>query len=181
MNRRSFLALMMLAACVPEPKPVVAAVEASFWLHGDTRFTFEERKAFIMAADLWRRHTSGRVNLWIEWDLSEEKLLELKDQPRIIRVDSLDSRTQAVDGGLLTGKARAFVRPAGEGLPVILAVVADRLKPEDWYRVALHELGHVVGVDELEPWRSGIMNKSNPGYTFTPDDDVAIRALGLMP
>ncbi len=175
----AFLAALGVA-CTRDQLAVVAQVEASFWLHGDTRFTAHERKMFEMAAELWRLHTRGRVNVWVVWDLSEERLMDLRDQPRIIRVDSTDARVAAIDAQHPGDRCRAFLRPAGDGLPSILGIVADRIR-DDLYRVALHELGHLVGVDELAPGREGIMNSRNPGFVFTEADDEKIRALGLMP
>lgn len=182
MKRAALVLLAALAgACAEAPEARAARPRVTFaiTLHGDTRFLPEERESFERSARMWRAKTRGRVDVRIVWDLAEWNLVRLRDEPRIIRVDSLDPRAQAVDGHLGAARSRAFVRPAGDGLPVIMAVVVDRVTY--WDPVTLHEIGHVAGLPELDPSRPGVMNSANPGTVFTRDDDELIDAAGFMP
>jgi hypothetical protein len=182
-NRRAFLLACVLAvvvgACVDALPERRVRRSVSIVLHGDTRFLPEERAAFERSARMWRAKTRGRVDVAFVWDLDEANLLRLRDAPRVIRVDALDPRTEAVDARLGPARSRAFVRPAGDGLPIIMGVVADRV--DGWDATTMHEIGHLVGLPELPPGRSGVMNSENPGTVFTRDDDELIAIAGFMP
>lgn len=175
MNRRAVLLALLVACARPRPPRVV--MEASFWLHGDTRFLPHERAAFEEAIRRWNVHTRGRVALAVAWDLDDDTLIALKDEPRIVRVEEDDARTRAVDARLGAGRARAFTRPAGDGLPIIVCVVHARVR--DWLATAMHEIGHVVGLPE--GYARGVMLVTNPGTEFTANDDELIDDAGLLP
>jgi hypothetical protein len=140
MNRRSFrLGSLALASCsMPAGEPPRVAMEASRWLHGDTRFTREERWLVELATDAWRKFTRNAVNLAVAWDLDEARFLELRSEPRILRLYSTDARVSAVDGNLRgRGRARGYQHGPRGDVPGTVALVVDRL-PE-FYPAILHE------------------------------------------
>lgn len=173
------IAAGMVSSCaMPDPEPPKVQMEASFWIHGDTRFVREERLIFEMACEKWRAFSRGGANLWIVWDLDEERLLALQNEPRLLKVDSMDSRTQAVDAAQRgRGKARGFLHPPDDRYPMIMGVVSDRI-PE-LFPVALHELGHAAGLDELPPGEKGVMCKTNPAWKFTEADHRECARVGV--
>lgn len=173
----AFLLALLPGCSMPEPERPTREVEASAWLHGDTRFNREERLIWEYACDGWRTFSRGKVNFWIRWDLDEETFLDLREQPRVLRLDSTDPRFQAVDFGLRDGRARAFHRPPDGTLPLTIAVAADRV-PE-LYPVALHELGHAAGVEDLPRGRAGVMSRTAPAWKFTRADWDACRAASV--
>jgi hypothetical protein len=186
MTARRALALLAMAslsalvpACaLPDGEPPRVSMEASYWLHGDTRFDREERTLIEAAVESWRRFTRGRVNLAIAWDLDERSFMEVRSEPRILKITSLDSRTGAVDASIRgRGLARGFQHgPRGE-IPATIALVVDRL-PE-LYPAVLHEIGHLVGLDELPPGMAGVMCSANPAWKFSRADWAACVELGI--
>lgn len=178
------LVLLVVTACsIPEyGPPPNARVEASFWLHADTRFQQEERWIGDAAAKEIVRFTRGRANIAIAWDLDEESFLRLRNEPRMIRMTSFDPRVAAVDAQLRgRGRARGFQKAPfavrDVQLPMTVGIVVDRA-PE-LYPVMLHELGHAVGFDELPADQPGVMNSANPAWKWTRWDWEECHRVGL--
>lgn len=171
------IAFIAASAC-SSPTPPRVQMESSFWIHGDTRFSREERLIFELACDRWRTFTNSRANIWIEWDLDEETLVSLKDEPRLLKVDSLDPRVRALDIQLAgRGLVRGFVHVPDERYPMILGVVSDRVTA--LLPVALHEIGHTAGLDELPVGERGVMSSADPAWKFTKADWKECVRVGL--
>ncbi len=163
------IAAFLFVGCqVPKGQPPKVVVDASFWMHGDTRFVPGERASVERALSDWKRFSKGRVNILVAWDLDEARFFDLRDQPRILKVDSFDPRTRAVDASLSNGVvALGFFRPADETVPMTVAIVSDRV--QELYPVILHEIGHVVGLDDLQGGGS-VMSRLDAVPVFTSAD-----------
>lgn len=175
--RKLALALVLaLSACsIPDfgsvPRLPVDAV--AYVLHGDTRFTREERWIFEIASENWNAFSDGRVMITIAWDLDELSLVRLKDQPRLVRVSPYDARTRAVEASN-RGLVIAFEHHGDRRLPTVIGIVADRV-PE-LYPVAVHELGHAAGIGDLPCGVDAVMSKCGAAWKFTRADWEHCRA-----
>jgi len=166
--RGSAIAMLLAACALPEPERPTVRVEAAFWIHGDVSFRPEERQLAESAASRWRAFTRGGANISIAWDLDELTLLDLAEQPRMLRLDSLDARVQVIDAQHPGCRTRGFAKPADDRGPLIIGIVTDRA--EDLFPIFLHELGHAAGLDELPEGARGVMSSTSPAREFTGAD-----------
>jgi hypothetical protein len=153
-----FLALL-LTCCVSPPHsrtPVKHDAPRVAWtFHGDVEFTPEERALVMKAIAALEYQTAGLYSLRVEWDLDYDNVITLsvlKDQPLIVRMSSDFDVIRAIDE-MAGGHVLGVTLPHGTnnlGPPQVYLVV-DRLDtPARFQHVAMHELLHAAGLDDVD-------------------------------
>lgn len=177
MSRIIFLLTLIcsLHCCALKPSSEVE-------MHGDVSFTPQERKDIEEAAFQWSLQTGGLVHIRIIWDLDFDSIEILKrhlPDHKIVKVPSDADSVSSIDceasvqAGLPcdgTPRVLAWVWPSGGvhakgSPPVRMTLIGDRLKSSSFRKgVALHEFGHVLGLQHVGDKR-GIMY---PSYSPKP-------------
>lgn len=164
-----------LLGCM-EPQVLERTMERDVTFHGDTRFDLLERHIIDAACRQWRGFTKNRGRLAVTWDLNEVTLLDYSTSPRIRRI--------APDDVILALAAAKH----GRG-PVCSVVVLEPepilyLAPEKCQVLApvvMHELGHVLDLDDIE--RPGAVMHQQYGHAawfgFTGADKHECHRVGL--
>lgn len=169
----ALLSCLLVVSCTRELAPPIASRrELALTLHGDTRFTFEERLLAESAAIEVGRFTRGRARFLIAWDSSEENLLELVGSPRLVRSPGMGSAIDLADG-FARGRVKAWVDP---GPPLVIYVAPERCA--ELYPVLLHELGHAAGLGDLEGV-AAVMRRDGPAWMFTRHDHAECVRVGV--
>jgi hypothetical protein len=153
----------------PDPEPVVVT------LHADVDFTPAERAAMEAAAQHWRDQTHGLADIRFVYDLSFASMDSLRanlhnhivarfdhDSDLIQKLDCFHATAQEIPCGTDRGpKVLGFVSPPGgvnADEPMRIGFVWDRVGDKDKFQgVALHELGHVLGIGHLENKPKSVM------------------------
>lgn len=176
--RGAALALALGALGCASVPPASVRREVALTLHGDTRFSQEERWIVEAAADAWARFTAGRVRVAIAWDLDEAAAAggRARGWARLVRDDGR-GRGARLMAQARTGGGDPVVGWVDHGPPVVVHVVADRV-PE-LYPVVLHELGHVAGLPDLEPEARAVMTPGAGRWAFSAADRAACEAFGV--
>jgi hypothetical protein len=159
-------------------------------LHGDVDFSEEGRRRIRRACARWSEFTQGRAKLDVVFDLDFDDVLGLRTHQLtahdvIIGVTSnleivkvLEARTHTDPAKItLLGATSDTVRGAK-----LVYLIMDRIDPEDFEAVVLHELGHVLGLPDL-PTIGSLMSATAPSNArlqdFTEDDSGLCRAAHL--
>lgn len=153
------LALVGCAATVDVP-PLTMSRVTEITIHGDTRFTDEERRECERAAMAWGRLTSDRARIAIRWDVTE---LTFLDTPLPMLYRSPKSPETADFGGNV---AYQIVRLVPETCRERASVQA----------CAQHEFGHLLGLEHV-PEAGQVMSAHNPAHVFgVADRRECVRA-----
>lgn len=154
------VAVLALVGCATQPTVSSArltSVELRYTrtfettLHVDS--TLRERAAdLVAAADAVGKLTDGAAKIAVVFDLdfaSVQTLAELRDQPRVLGVHADDPMVRSIDAK--GAPANAFTVASSLGTPPAhVYLVLDRIAPGDLRGVFMHELGHVIGLPDLE-------------------------------
>ncbi len=168
----SFLAVgSLLVSCThqqwstndPPPRPPllpdVSTVDVT--LHVDSDCTINDKWTMKMAADTWNKQTNGLVNIKLVHDLnfSDKEGLNrhyLAGHDLLVCLEPGSYQVQEADkraGSRLYG----WVFP-GSGVkshrPVTVNMVSDRMYMGVRETVYIHEFGHLVGCDHIDPMDS---------------------------
>lgn len=185
MNPRQFVvhralvaASFALAACAPAaasgPRDGLAhrgvqpaIVEKT--LHGDTRFDARERETIERACRAWFDLTAGRARLHVVWDYGESNYMALAatGAPHIKRTDWWYAPPNA--GGRVNEIGGDEVRLVPDNCPGL-------------YACALHELGHVLGLEhvaDVDAVMSATLRSARLPSRFTKADRVECARVGL--
>ncbi len=129
-----FLAVTLLQGCRTLPDPDVAPHEIHIVLHGDERFSREERQSVEAAAEAWRKLSRGRIDILIRWDRGP-----LHDGYYVIEPVPYLS-VFAKEGAPACGATRGGV----------VQIVKDERHCGFFYPTVLHELGHLAGLEHVD-------------------------------
>lgn len=168
----ALLACLLVVSCANVPPASSSRRELALTLHGDTRFTFEERLLAEAAAGELARFTHGRARLLLAWDMDAESLLAFASSPRLVRAPGMSTAIDLADG-FARGKVKGWVDP---GPPLVIYVVPERCA--ELYPVFLHELGHAAGFGDLEG-APAVMRRDGPEWTFTRHDHAECVRVGV--
>ena len=146
--------LILLVGCAPrfhEPlhPPLPGRVIV---LHTDTEFSSDERSRLVHASQVWNWLNNGVVRFDIAWDFDAARTSSFVDH----RNDYLILRTYS------TNYAQGAVEPSGVKVLAYtdnhrVHLLMDRLHGDKFERVVLHELGHVLGLQD----------RPQPGYLMS--------------
>ncbi|HET9045084.1 MAG TPA: hypothetical protein VFN70_18140 [Burkholderiales bacterium] len=144
---RALLAVSLLAGCAARVDPPLerlplVAPRIAVTVHGDTRFTPEERAACETAARKWVRFANGNASLNIVWDVDEFTFMD-RPLPLLYRSDRTPETGYM--GGVTSGQV---VRIVPETCAAHASVEA----------CALHEFGHLLGLEHFENVRGQVMS-----------------------
>ena len=202
--RLFFLAVLVLAltCCARETKPPKATERAArkpdvtqvrtyreldLALHVDVAFNAAGRKEIQAAAAAWRELSKGRVRITPIYDLDFNDIEGLKEhQARgdtvLIGVLSSMPIVEAIDARVQTspsGRVVAATTELQQGGHAVFAIM-DRIQATRFRQVLMHELGHVLGMpdlDEMGAIMSGVEVKgSTEPKGFTDADRALCRS-----
>lgn len=167
-------ALALALGCAPMTTFAVREYEADITFHGDTRHDRLMRIAWEESMREWRKFTRGRARLSVTWDLNEATLLDYAESPRIVIVPKSAPVLDMASARAHNGRVCAVV--VLEPVPVIY------FSPDACHVVVpvmLHELGHVLGLDDIE--RPGAVMHWQMGawFSFTGADRHECHRVGL--
>lgn len=171
MLRRFFLvfalvAMTLLASCAsskPESKiPKKSVNNPTFTLILDKGFGGPERDILLDSFKQWERDTHGTVKFTLAkhtYDADLEEIPELKDgctyDVYVIRVPGIAAEVRKLDareGAKTLGFTRSTCKQR------IVVMITDRLKDSKTFRqVAVHEAGHLVGLDHIPVPNESVM------------------------
>lgn len=139
------------AAHAPElPRGITPLPYNSAFIHVDTAFTAEERAHIRNAATAWRLFTLGEVKLVTVEDLDMSTVTTADH--RILKVNSKTSKTlvDMVDAEHpgYTVLAWALIEKHPWAARRIY-VIEDRVDPDQFHWIVVHEMGHFLGLDDL--------------------------------
>jgi hypothetical protein len=177
--RAVIAASLVMAACAPSARQparggatqggtrTILVVERL--LHGDTRFDAYERKILERACLAWLEFTGGRARLQIVWDYGEDNYMQIAAAraPHIKRTDWWYAPPNA--GGRVNEIGGGEVRLVPENCPGL-------------YPCALHELGHVLGLEhvaDIDAVMSATLRAVRPPSRFTEADRVECARVKL--
>lgn len=137
----------------PDVTTVAAYADFEREVHADTSFTDEQRAALREAARTWRTATKDRVRLRVSFDVdfaSTENLRAHHVDRHLIasRVFSYFPVVKAIDGRHPRMNVIAETGDVVDGSSRVYFIV-DRINPKNFRQVAIHEFGHVFGLDDL--------------------------------
>ncbi len=179
-----FMILVLLVGCAA-PKKAPADVtsvkvfrDVAVTLHADSDFGPLSRSIFQRATDRIRKFTKNRARIDVVYDLdfySETGLQEHLDlhHSMMIGVESGSQIADLIDtnhpGGTILG-VTSFLRDGS----VRVAFIMDRIRLDAVDSVVTHELGHVIGFDDLPVMGAIMSGLSDPSLKepeeFTPAD-----------
>lgn len=154
------------------PRHITPLPYNSAFIHVDTAFTPEERQHIRNAASAWRLFTLGAVNLVTVDDLDMTSVAT--DSHRILKVNSKTSKSlvDMVDAEHpgYTVLAWALIERHPWAARRIY-VIEDRVDPEQFHWIVVHEMGHFIGLDDL-PTTGDVMSGVGRFRMewFTPSD-----------
>lgn len=177
------LAAFLLAGCASAPsvpRPVVThdAPRLTMQFHGDTDFTPQERGVVADAIAALEYQTAGLYRLGVVYDLDfHADITKWKGTPWLVRAESTYPWVELVgmykDGQIL---GITLVEP---GVAPQVYLVADLLvRPVMLRHVAMHELLHAVGLEDLGPAGSVmsgaacLVSPCEPATCMTPADQA---------
>ncbi len=150
-------AALLPTPATPRPPPPAARTMLPLPLnmavmHVDLAFSLEERTHIRNAASAWFLLSRGRAKLVIAEDL-DFGALTLEDTHRIVKMDSknnplLDSVDAKHNGAVVL--AFTLVPTKNPWGTRQIYMVVDRVRPDNFMWVVAHEMGHVLGLDDLE-------------------------------
>lgn len=155
-------------------------------LHVDTDLSPYARDQVRAAADTWRKASEGRIDLQLVFDLdfSDEAgaaehareghsmvLAVHEDYPSVVRLDAQLSKQGIVPLAATT---------SSPGRDVVILIM-DRMTPESFLGIVMHEFGHVAGFKDLTE-RNSVMSGIRDltvasAEALTPLDITACRDL----
>jgi UDP-N-acetylglucosamine enolpyruvyl transferase len=185
-----FVVLAFLAGCsgCKAPQPIPVTVNAApvprrdlpplpyntALIHVDVDFTETERAHIRNALTAWSLFTMGRVTLRAEEDLDFNQEEAFQPSHRIVKVFSHGTAlVDMVDAQHPGYKTLAFtmVNPKNAWAPRAIYVVADRFTEDRLHWIVVHELGHFLGLDDLDEMGSVMSGVGRfTGTWFTPSD-----------
>lgn len=147
-------------------------------LHADTDFSPEQRQDLRGAATLWSTTTKGsaRINLVFDVEPTINSYLEHQSLRHStvshVNQDSIVAKTIDVitDRGERT-QTIAITQNDGRG-HVSVIFIDDRIKRSQYFSIAAHELGHAIGLPDIEEPKA-IMSRvqdERPVNQITPSD-----------
>ncbi len=154
------IAVMAFVGCAYPAVPEAPRRTADVTVHGDTRFLPRERLIAETKAHELEALTDGRARVTFLWDYDEENFLRLSSQPHMLRVPRDFTRNGVV--GTFKG---------GE-----IGIAADVCR--DLGACILHELGHLVGMDDV-PDANAAMSLVNAAPHFGAADRAECIRVGL--
>lgn len=173
-------------ACAPEaPTRADAGVPPlpffSAAIHVDTDFDAVEREHIRNAASAWGLLSAGRATLRTVEDLDFERTEALDPHAHVIvKIDSAADIVGMVDAQHAGFKVLAFTFVPKEpmGRRAVFLIV-DRIDPEQFMWVATHELGHFLGMNDLDA-PGNVMSGMGRfrGSWFTPEDLRECQSVG---
>ena len=142
------------------------------FIHVDTTFTAEERAHIRNAATAWRLFTLGEAKLVTVDDLDMASVTE--DSHRILKVNSKTSKSlvDMVDAEHPGYTVLAWASIAKHPwTPRRIYVIEDRVDPDQFHWIVVHEMGHFLGLDDL-PTTGDVMSGVGRFKMewFTPSD-----------
>ncbi len=198
---KKFLALLFVlfvlsACCTPTPsrapakRPDVTTVTVSrdfaITLHADKDFNAFARERIDRAARDWRDVTRGRARIDVLFDVDFDSVANLETHRELGHAWLIGTMSDWpmgmwIDrrlGGPGATPLAATIEPVNG--PVSVFLIVDRIAVEDFFSVVLHELGHVMGLPDLETFNSvmsgGRRREDAPADKFTAEDMALCRS-----
>lgn len=178
------LMLLLLVGCCSPKKPVGDVTNVKVFrdvavtIHADSDFGPLSRGIFQKATDRIRKFTKNRARIDVVYDLdfnSETNLQEhlVNHHSMMIGIESGSDIANIIDtnhpGGTILG-VTAFLKDGS----VRVAFITDRIRLDAVDSVVTHELGHVIGFDDLPVMGAIMSGLSDPSLKepedFTPAD-----------
>lgn len=143
-------------------------------IHADMDFEPWERSAIRESADQWEKASRGHIQFLIQFDTdftNEGEIDRLDGSGVLVKGNSDMMIVRAIEAegdGILLG----VTMPRGHGSIVVL--VADRLQdPMDMVGVATHELGHALGMPDLDSPGHVMSGHHSKSVHLLDDTDIA--------
>lgn len=146
-------------------------------LHGDVSFDAHERQIIQKAADTWYDYSNHYAKFNIRYDLNFDDMQSLKDNLNrnvLLRSDSTMNIASMADKHV-NGRVLSFVshNPDFKFGPQRLYIIRDRIKSdEDFYQLALHELGHLLWVKHVDDSHSVMYVEHNKESSCLTKEDM---------
>lgn len=144
------------------------------FVHADMDFEPWERAAIMESAGQWETASRGHIQLLIQFDTdftNEEEIDRLDGSAVLVKGNSHMGLVRAVEQDM-DGTLLGVTIPRGHASIVVL--VADRLgDPLDFVGVATHELGHALGMPDLEEEGHVMSGYHQKGVCMVDAVDVA--------
>ncbi len=158
-----FLAVSSTGCLMPAANPVTMSV--------DVQFSQAERECLQDSAKQWKAQTNGLADVRFEYDYNSrdiQSVLTHKLAHKVVRWTTLTPRVQDMtnEGFIVLGMVSKVdsILTGGPVRPAELRLVADRLEDPNVCRLtAIHELGHLFGINHIKWNEHAIMYPSVRG------------------
>lgn len=152
-------------------QPSASTLEDEYEIHADISFPEHERYYLKQAAKEFTYFSNDKILFNIQFDLDPDDQEMIDNQSVIIRADKYHPVVVEADGyHRTTALGLCQYRPVGS----IIYMVHDRLSYPITYRtVAIHELGHFVGMDHTA--NPSIMGRYNYNDVLYPTYNDAVE------
>ncbi len=169
----------------PAPPPMVpdARLRLPFFtavIHVDKAFTEEERAHVRNATTAWSLFSMGQSKLLAVDDMDFDSGIGVDDVHRILKITENNPLVDSVDAQHPGYKVLAFTRrPYNPWAARTIYVISDRVEAPDFMWVVTHEMGHLLGLEDL-PDTGSVMSGTGRFRLnwFTPDDLRECQATG---
>ncbi len=147
--------VVITAAVAPPPKEKPRDIPALPYnmalIHVDTAFTSDEQAHIRNAVTAWNLFSQGQTHLVTIADMDFSAEAPPQNVHRILKIKAENNSLVGMVDAQHTGyKVLAFMMPPRTAWsPREIYIISDRVDPDQFHWVAVHELGHFLGLDDL--------------------------------